>query len=600
MTDLLARIRASCLRFVLVLVVAGCSEAAGIGPSAPTPDASDDAPTTDAGTGEDGGLINHDGGACEPSCSPDLRRVVDCKGDTLEQCGADRGCSPEAICVAACAAADAQHSSIGCEFFTHAPDLWFNSWGSCYGVSLTNVWASPAELKAAYGTTSLDVKQIAYVPKISSQGVEYEPLLGPLPPGQTAVLFLAQYKSGASARTPCPPGVNVAVSDEDVAPHETRIATAFRLQSSVPAVAYSFAPIGAENSTAGVASAIASASLLLPSASWGDNYLMITPAELFSTSKYGDIYPWLSFIAREDDTVVTVGAKVDVASGQGVAGIKAGAVGSYTLQRGEVLYLSKAMGLLGSAVQSSKPIAHFAGHGLLDGDAVHQQVLPIPVLGSRYPLVPPRSRQAAKPDSTRYRFVGVVDGTKIDFEPSRPALALKAGEMVELDTTEALVASSQDLDHPFYVFEYMLKDASGHNIGDGEFSSVIPVEHAQSRYSFFMEPSYQNSHLVVVRARGASGFDPVALDCLSSPLAFSPLGLGGQYEFARVDLVTANAPQGSCSAGLRTLSGDGGFVGRAWGWSQLGFENGVGVSYAFPVGLGTKPINSVVVPPVPR
>jgi hypothetical protein len=579
-----------------------CSEPVGAEPSAQAGGSAGSTADGGAGTGASGGAggIQHDGGSCALSCSSDLTKVVDCQGATVAECENGLGCAPGGQCVDACEASRASGSALGCEFFTRAPDLWFNSWGSCYAVLVTNVWSTPADLSARYGAQELG--PIAYTIDVTPAGMQFDPLAGPLAPGETAVLFLADHPNGKSSYAACPAGVNVGVTDHDASPHETALATAFEITTSVPTVAYSFSPFGYQETSPGVPSAIASASLLLPTSSWAENYLVITPDESTTLSQYGDVYPWFSFVAAEDGTEVTIAASVDIPGGPGVAAVAAGTTHTYALDRGQVLHFTHAAGLIGSPILANKPIAQFSGHGLFEGDSVHQQVLPIPTLGSVYPLVRPRDRVDGQADVARFRLVGVVDGTQVTFDPARPSIELDRGEVFDLETGETLIAASQGLSHPFYAFEYMLleKKPGGLNVGDGEFLNVIPVEQALPRYDLFLEPGYQNSHLVIIRARASAGFADVTLDCLGPIGGFSPLGTSGAYEFARVDLVEANAPVGACGAGFRNLESTAPFVGRAWGWSELGFENGVGVSYGYPFGFSTKPINEVIVPPVPH
>src|SRR5262245_55084344 len=54
------------------------------------------------------------GGTC-PTCSEDNTAVVDCDGN-LQACPTDQLCSGGG-CMTACAAADANHSSIGCDYY---------------------------------------------------------------------------------------------------------------------------------------------------------------------------------------------------------------------------------------------------------------------------------------------------------------------------------------------------------------------------------------------------------------------------------------------------------------------------------------------------
>jgi hypothetical protein len=74
---------------------------------------------------------------------------------------------------------------------------------------------------------------------------------------------------------------------------------------------------------------------------------------------------------------------------------------------------------------------------------------------------------------------------------------------------------------------------------------------------------------------------------------WKPVGSAGKYQYAQIDLVSNGAPQGSCNNGVHTAKSDGTFGLTVWGWDNT-------TSYAYPVGMSVKPINTVVVPPVPK
>ena len=65
---------------------------------------------------------------------------------------------------------------------------------------------------------------------------------------------------------------------------------------------------------------------------------------------------------------------------------------------------------------------------------------------------------------------------------------------------------------------------------------------------------------------------------------------GGQYQVTRIDLVTAGVPNGTCNNGAHSALSAEPFGLTVWGWDTA-------VSYAFPAGMSTLPINTVQVPP---
>jgi hypothetical protein len=112
---------------------------------------------------------------------------------------------------------------------------------------------------------------------------------------------------------------------------------------------------------------------------------------------------------------------------------------------------------------------------------------------------------------------------------------------------------------------------------------------------------------VLVRAKGASGFADVTLDCAGTLGGWQPVGTSGHYEYTRFDLVRYNfQAQGNCDNGRHEIWSELPFGLTGWGWgsadtgSQLSGFYTQYVSYAYPGGASVAPINEVVVPPVPH
>ncbi len=130
--------------------------------------------------------------------------------------------------------------------------------------------------------------------------------------------------------------------------------------------------------------------------------------------------------------------------------------------------------------------------------------------------------------------------------------------------------------------------------GDPEYVSVIPPQQWLPQYLFLTDPTYKNTHLVFTRQKNKGGmFDDVTLDCVGTLTGWTPVGAGGDFEFTRVDLVVAGAPQGTCDNGVHTAKSNTTFGLTVWGWDTT-------VSYAYPAGMSTQTINNVVVPTTPK
>ena len=60
------------------------------------------------------------GSGCDTTCSADLHDVLDCNGNVLMTCPADKGCGSGG-CVDPCQAAKENGSTIGCDFYAVTP-----------------------------------------------------------------------------------------------------------------------------------------------------------------------------------------------------------------------------------------------------------------------------------------------------------------------------------------------------------------------------------------------------------------------------------------------------------------------------------------------
>ncbi len=587
-----------------------------LAPDSTTPMLGTDDAATDAPTG------------CDVHCSSDLHTLLDCNGNVVKTCPADQGCSGTS-CVPACNSATANKSSIGCDYYVPTPSVFVptagnsgpNPAGACFAAFVANTWTTPVTLSVDYGSQSLDPATFAYVPAGTGTTTTYAPLSGgQIPAGGVAILFLDAdpvVDPTSQSNFACPTGVNAAVTT-DSAVHGTGIGTAFHLTTSAPVVAYDIFPFG------GGQSAVTSATLLLPTSVWDTNYVAVD-AYAASQITMGEGQPWIQFVAQQDGTTVTIVPTANIAAGSGVSGAAMGTVATYTLQQGQLLQFSEPDELQGSVVQSNHPIGAWGGHTCLDidvmtpyCDSAHQQIPPVRALGYEYVAVRYRNRFAGMEESPPWRVVGAVDGTNLTYEPAAPAgapFSLSLGQTVQFDTNGPFVVRSQDSKHPFYMSAHMtgantMNPSMSDGRGDPEFVNVVPPAQYLSSYVFFTDPTYSETNLVLVRARGSSGFQDVILDCLGGPVTgWQPADSSGVYQYTRIDLVTGNfQPQGNCNNGRHEITSKAPFGLTVWGWGSAATGGGLGqggtntqyVSYAYPAGASVQPINTVVVPPTPQ
>jgi hypothetical protein len=593
-----------------MLAVAACSASPTESPFTPGGSAAGDAGGSDAGT-QDGGSKDADAGspdapadACAPRCSTDHKFVLGCGDKVLEVCGNDEMCAGGA-CKPACEAARETQSSVGCDYYPVMMQGILGSRNGCFAVFVANPWAIAAHVTVSYRSATLDPSAFGYLPKGGGMTLSYEPLDAAkgIPPGQVAILFLHGAPTpNPDAAVECPSEVHAASSDTKVQVLGTGLGWAYHVQTDVPVVAYQMLPYG------GGSAAVTGASLLLPSSAWHTNYVAVNA---YRRGEQTNTRPSLNIVAAEDGTEVTMVPRAAVEGGNGVPKTAANAVMKLTLAAGQHAQITQDDELTGSPIDSTKPVALMAGHECMNVpptadycDHAEQQIPPVRALGHVHAAVShrPRSNAAEHPP---WRILGAVPGTKLSFDP--PAIhapqTIGLGDIVELVTAEPFVVRSQDKDHPFLVATYMTGSSTVQKgYGDPDFVRIVPVSQYLSRYVFFTDPSYPETNLVVVRAKGKSGFADVTLDCAGVLDGWEPVGTGGEVEMTRADLVRHDfQPQGKCNNGRHEMKSDEPFGLWVWGWgspeTQTFTDN---VSYGYPAGENVIQINNAFVPPVPK
>ena len=196
------------------------------------------------------------------------------------------------------------------------------------------------------------------------------------------------------------------------------------------------------------------------------------------------------------------------------------------------------------------------------------------------------------PESIPYRIVGAVDGTTLTFDPvitGAPA-TLARGQVVDFTVTGPFLVSSQDAMHPFALAQVRptANPRGGEasrpgatapmyppNLGDEEFTVVLPPGQFLTKYVFFTDPTYPTTNLVLTRVAGASGFQDVTVDCLGKVSGWQPVGTSGKYQVTNVDLLRAGVASGTCTNGRQTATSAAPFGVIVWGEDSYS-------SYAYP------------------
>jgi hypothetical protein len=552
-------------------------------------------------TGTGGDLIEEGGVPCNNTCSNDLKKIVDCFGEEISKCGDEQGCVSATCIDNPCEAANQAKSSYGCDYWAVKTGLLDKAEGACFAAFVANTWTTPVNLTVEYDGMPLDVAKFAYIPKGQGSTLQYEPYdaVNGLGVGEVAILFLARNEFGFVNDCPKPAAISTEVGVEN-----TGRGKAFHITTDKPVVAYQILPYG------GGMSAFTSATLLLPSSAWGQNYVAINAYKNGTLDM--EASPLVDILAKEDGTEVTIVPNTPILGGPDVEPGNVNEKKTYTLNKGEFLQIEQPQELTGSPIQSNKPIGVFGGASCLfiplnkqACDSAHQMISPVSAMGSEYVGARYRPRMNGAETEIPWRIVGALDGTKLtwvpeDKKPSGAPDMLNNGTIFEFSSPGEFVVKS-DADHPFYLAAYMTGGELYNSEGDPEWVNVIPPAQFLDSYVFFADPTYPETTLVVVRTKSkimGKGFADVTLDCLDKPIE-GWIDVG-DYQYARVDLMTGNFQNvGNCSSGRHVMSSTLPFGVTVWGWGTKATTTQLG-SYAYPAGASVQQINDIIVPAEPK
>ena len=536
-------------------------------------------------------LPDEDAGTCPLQCSLDGRSVIQsCDGSVVETCPDTQACGA-ATCQEACAAAAADSRSDGCEFYVQ--NFALNDDG-CLAAFLVNTSAQPVEIALDKEGKGLDLSKAVW--RTNPGDATLIEHAGPIPPGESVVLFIAgprEVATGSFGSKPlyCPEGVVPAT--EGYALGRTGIGTSLHLTASAPVSAVAIFPFG------GAKSHKPAATLLMPVVTWAKEHVLIDGWEASSGK------PASQIVASQDGTEITIIANKALQNGLDVKGGPANTPLKYSLDKGQYFQIHQHHELVGSIVLSNKPTTIFGGNSCADVpvsggacDMLWQQIPSFEQWGSEYVGVGYRQRTASPHELMPYRIVAAQDGTRLDYDPVIPPGApteMNAGDVATfpVGVNEPFVVRTQDAQHPIYVAAYMQGYAgtyygtphmAGH--GDPEFVNVIPAGQWRSSYSFYADPTYEETSLVVIRGKQRDKFEDVWLECAGTLEGWTPIGTRGEYEFVRVDLQRDGGPGQAfgdkvCQTGLHRMKSEGPFTATIWGWAFA-------ASYAYPGGMALR------------
>ncbi|TVR00617.1 MAG: hypothetical protein EA398_11105 [Deltaproteobacteria bacterium] len=364
------------------------------------------------------GEVCFDGACRAAACVPggtvcDGDRVVQCTadgalGDTVRTCAAGR-CA-QGACQTGCVVDD--KGVVGCEFFAVKLDHMGEGVAQPIAVTVSNVSADPVEVTVTEGNGAPVTTRT-----VAAGGLE-----------------------------------TIELPRRDV-PFSSRTMNSFRVEADGPITAHQFAPID----RGGFAST--DASLLLPSTSFGTDYLVVGWPSLQASRWAGRSFEgrpqqgraYVTVVAAEDDTVIRFTPATATEAGQGVPAVAAGSTFETTLARGEVVSFATpaatGLDLTGSRVTSSAPVGVFFGHmcaevpvGNCCCDHIEQQLVPVDTWGTEV-IATKFSPRGTEVDY--WRFIAAEDGTMVELTPPVEGIdvfTLNRGEVRELRSSTSFLA----------------------------------------------------------------------------------------------------------------------------------------------------------------
>ncbi len=479
-------------------------------------------------------------GRCVPGCVPGSRRclldeVQSCQSDrrtwlTDEVCDPDEGFNClEGQCAFSCEALSGKSQYLGCDFWA-VDTINNNDLGRPFGFVVSNV----------------DGVQTAQVRVEDSEGdvldeAEIEPL-------RSAFLELEAPRALNNPTTGLRP-------------------TGIRIVTDVPVTAVQFNPFVPLDEMLDVRLQSADASLLLPNAALGTEYIVASSPHHFLLPGF------FSVVSGSDDNTVTITTPSTVPrtrAGGDVPVIRPDEPEVFVLSRGEVLtVLTDQAGddLTGTLIESEAPVAVFGGSdcaqvpvGCPFCDHTEEALFPVATWGVEYDASPTRRTNTSV---DVWRIVASQNGTTVTLDPPLVEVpTLDRGTFFEFTTGESFYLRANA---PVMLAQYMRgSTCTSIDVGDPSMLLVVPRHQYRRDHRFFTPEIFDEHRITLIGPEEAR----VVLDRASLSLqGGEPIGQTG---YRALDL-----PVG---AGRHALTSDLPVSVYVYGW-------GYNVSYAHPAGM---------------
>ncbi|MBX3213293.1 MAG: IgGFc-binding protein [Labilithrix sp.] len=101
--------------------------------------------------------------------------------------------------------------------------------------------------------------------------------------------------------------------------------------------------------------------------------------------------------------------------------------------------------------------------------------------------------------------------------------------------------------------------------GDPELVNVVPAGQRQSSSSFCVDPTYEETSIVVIRGKQREKSRTSGSSALAPSRGWTPIGTRDEYEFVPVDLQRSGGPGQAfgdkvCQTGLHRMKSEGPFT----------------------------------------
>ncbi len=460
-----------------------------------------------------------DGLRCAPGigCAQCVPGEMDCDGQTVvlcrpdgsgadpvNTCPADQQCR-SGSCVDACALAEVDRSTIGCEY---------------WAVDLDNEYA-----ETLLGVNDAAGAQFAVAvanPNDHQVQVQVERNNAPLgSPPLPQVIFSGLVEPRSVLEIPLDPREVDGSTERDNGPGTFVSPNAYRITTNFPIVAYQFNPIVQQFSN--------DASLLIPTTGLDSFYRVLgwptaNPIAVFPMPGLPD-HSYVTIVGVTEGTDVTVTLGGAIVGGGGIPATAAGGVVTYTLGPYDVLNLESdgiPGDMTGTTVQSTAPVVVFSGgergiapydegsipdppggwpEDICCTDHLEEQVFPTSAWGQDFVLThsPQRSDTAwVEPDIYRVMADREVTTITTNLPGEFATITLSPGEWRELWAQQSFVMRA---DHPIQIEQILvsqqfLPSYRPNAGGDPSMLLFPPYQQYRTRYAFLAPSTWMENYVV--------------------------------------------------------------------------------------------------------